>query len=460
MISYILTRKSLFFWLIFHLALGFVSTLTPWVLIVWFYLVLLTTGQNLFRRTGGTFVPLLFLVAYSTSFELLARMSGTSPFVPYELGKYLLFVLLVFGILKGYRKGYIGWLMFALLLPGALFDLAGETTFKNLVFNLVGPINVALAVVFFTRQEIGKDTFIDIIRLMFYPLVSVLGFVILRTPDLEAVEFTLGANFETSGGFGTNQVSTALGLGAFITFLFWRKKWALTGYRWLDLVLLLLFIFRGLVTFSRGGMIGGALGIIILILLDRGDPVAETVFRPVRTVLTVIPILLVIAFTFIYADRLTGGLLVQRYKGETSGTLAGRKEKTLNVMTSNRLQIFIDDMTLWKEHPIFGVGVGASRSLRDDSKGFLSHVEISRLLSEHGILGLIYTIILFFIGVRVFRRSRNINFGVILLAIFIIALFTTFHAAMRTYVSPLLFGLSLLSVNEIAYNEERREEER
>ena len=454
MISYILTRKSLLFWLIFHLALGFVSTLTPWVLIVWFYLVLLTTGQNLFRRTGGTFVPLVFLIAYATSFELLARMSGTSPFVPYELGKYLLFVLLVFGILKGYRKGYIGWLMLALLLPGAFFDLAGETTFKNIVFNLIGPINVALAVVFFRRQEMGRDAFIDTIRLMFYPLVAVLAFVILKTPDLESVEFTLGANFETSGGFGTNQVSTALGLGAFITFLFWRKKWALTGYRWLDLAFLLLFIFRGLVTFSRGGMIGGALGIIILILLDRGDPVAETVFRPVRTVLTVIPILLVIAFTFIYADKLTGGLLSQRYQGETPGTLAGRKEKTLNVITSNRLQIFTDDLKLWKENPVFGVGVGASSHMRSSSKEFLSHVEVSRLLSEHGSLGFIYTLILIMLGIGLYRYKRTEVFSALLIALFTIAVFTTFHAAMRTYISPLLIGISMLSVHSSFLNNE------
>ena len=454
MISYILTRKSLFFWLIFHLALGFVSTLTPWVLIVWFYLVLLTTGLGLFRQTVGTFVPLVFLIAYATSFELLARMSGTSPFVPYELGKYLLFVLLVFGILKGYRKGYIGWLMLALLLPGAFFDLAGETTFKNIVFNLIGPINVALAVVFFRRQEMGRDAFIDTIRLMFYPLVSVLAFVILKTPNLETVEFNLGANFETSGGFGTNQVSTALGLGAFFVFLFWRKNWQLTGYRWLDLAMLLLFIFRGLVTFSRGGMIGGALGILLLLLLDSGNLVGEKAFKPVRTVVTALPVLLVIVFTFIYADKLTGGLLAQRYQGETAGTLAGRKGKTLNVLTSNRLQILIDDLELWKAHPVLGVGVGASRHLRNDTKGFLSHVETSRLLSEHGLLGLIYFIILVGLGVRIFRRTRNEHFGAILLALFMIAFFTTLHAAMRTYVSPLLFGLSLLSVNEMDLIEE------
>jgi uncharacterized membrane protein len=172
------------------------------------------------QKNRGSYIPLVFFITYLTSFELLARMSKTSPYVPYELGKYLLMLLLVFGILKGFRRGYIGWLMLVLLLPSAFFDVHGETTFRNIVFNLIGPINVGLAVVFFRNQEISSDDLADILRLLLYPLVAVLAFTVLKTPDLEKVEFNLGANFEMSGGFGTNQVSTALGFGAFIVFIF------------------------------------------------------------------------------------------------------------------------------------------------------------------------------------------------------------------------------------------------
>jgi len=453
MINYILNKKAPLFWLIFHIILGAISTVTPWILIFWFYSVLGTSLFRLVKSDVGSSVPLVFLIAYATSFELLARMSGTSPFIPYELGKYLLFVLLVFGILKGNRRGYIGWLMLILILPGAFFDMAGASTFKNIVFNLIGPVNIALAVIFFRKQEMERGNFIETLRLMIYPMVSVLAFTVMKAPDLKTVEFTLGANFETSGGFGTNQVSTALGLGAFLVFLFFRKKWTLTGYRWLDMVMFLFFIFRGLVTFSRGGMIGGALGIMLFLILDRGESGVERVFRPVKAVLTAVPILLLLVFTFIYADKITGGLLAQRYQGETPGTLAGTKEKTLNVITSNRLQIFSDDLKLWKANPLFGVGVGASVHLRGKSKGFLSHIEMSRLLSEHGIPGLIYVIILFNLGLNIFRQQRHVVYRGILTAIYMIAVFTTFHAAMRTYVSPLFFGLSMLSVIEVDYEE-------
>jgi O-antigen ligase len=310
-----------------------------------------------------------------------------------------------------------------------------------------------LAVVFFQKQEVNKDNFVDILRLLLYPLVSVLTFTVLGSPSLEDVEFILGANFATSGGFGSNQVSTALGLGAFLVFILWRKKEGFSGYLWLDVVFLLLFVFRGLITFSRGGMIGGALGIIIFLLLDRGITGDGRVIKPVKAILTAIPVFIILAVTFTYANKVTGGLLSKRYQGETPGTLAGRKEKTLNVFTSNRLQIFKDDLKLWKEHPILGVGVGASRYLRDESKDFLSHIEISRLLSEHGAMGLLYVLILFKLGWDIFKYQKGMVYGAILISFYIIALFTTFHSAMRTYVSPLLFGLSFLTIVDERHDE-------
>jgi O-antigen ligase len=177
------------------------------------------------------------------------------------------------------------------------------------------------------------------------------------------------------------------------------------------------------------------------------------VIKPVKAILTAIPVFIILAVTFTYANKVTGGLLSKRYQGETPGTLAGRKEKTLNVFTSNRLQIFKDDLKLWKEHPILGVGVGASRYLRDESKDFLSHIEISRLLSEHGAMGLLYVLILFKLGWDIFKYQKGMVYGAILISFYIIALFTTFHSAMRTYVSPLLFGLSFLTIVDERHDE-------
>jgi O-antigen ligase len=49
-------------------------------------------------------------------------------------------------------------------------------------------------------------------------------------------------------------------------------------------------------------------------------------------------------------------------------------------------------------NPIFGVGVGKGAEIREDETGVkvLSHDEITRMLAEHGTLGILGLLILFF----------------------------------------------------------------
>jgi hypothetical protein len=280
--------------------------------------------------------------------------------------------------------------------------------------------------------------------------------MIFKKFNLNDVVFTLNANFELSGGFGTNQVSTVLGLGAFLVYIYWREKWILSGYRTLDVVLLILFIFRGLLTFSRGGIIGGFLAILVIIVFGtRGYEGRRILIKPVKAILGSLFVIMVFIMTFIYADKVTEGKLIMRYQGETQGTISGRREKDINILTTNRIQIFKDDLKLWKEHLLFGVGIGASRNLRDKTEGYLSHIEFSRLLSEHGIPGLIFVVILLVLGYRIFKDMGHSVYGIILFAMYIFAVYTTFHASMRTYISPILLGISLLFVPD----EESEEDE-
>lgn len=447
MVKYLSENKNHIYWIVFHAILGAFSILTPWILIGWFYLVLFTSAPLLLKKDENHFFRFTSLIVYVVSFELLGRMSKAYPFVPWEVGKYLLFLLLLAGIFMKYRKGMIGWILLLLILPGVLFDESGKVLFKNIIFNLLGPVNVALAVVYFKNQLISAEELKSLLRLLIFPAISVLAYVIIKTPDFEYVEFELGANFQTAGGFGSNQVSTVLGLGSFLVYLFWRNKWQLSGYRWFDLGLLILFIIRGLLTFSRGGMIGGALGILILILYQATiDEHRWSPQRAVYNVIRAVPVVLILFLVFTYANNISGGNLALRYQGETPGTLAGRKEKTLNVFFSNRINVFIDDLELWEKNPFLGVGVGASMYIRDTTRRVASHLELSRLLSEHGILGGLYFLILCGFGYQLLKKAHHTTSDAILLAIFVLALFTTFHSAMRMYISPLLIGLSMLTV--------------
>jgi len=449
MVKYLLDYKNPLFWFIFHTLLGGLSILSPWVLIFWFYLILLTSAPGIIKQNETHFFRFTALIVYTVSFELLGRMSKAYPFIPWEVGKYLLFLLLMAGILMKYRRGTVGWILFVLLLPGILIDESGQVWFKNIIFNLLGPVNVALALVYFKNQLLSAEELKSLLRLLALPAISVLAFVVIKTPDFENVEFGLGANFQTAGGFGSNQVSTVLGLGAFLAYLFWRNNWQLSGYRWLDLGILIIFVVRGLLTFSRGGMIGGALGILVLIFYQTAT--SRYKWSPQRAVFSFIkavPVVLIFFLVFTYANNISEGNLALRYQGETPGTVAGYKVKTANVFFSNRLNVLIDDLELWQKHPILGVGVGASMYLRNDTRRAAPHLELSRLLSEHGMLGGLYFIIICVLGYRLLRNATRSDSGPILFAIFLLALFTTFHSAMRTYVSPMLIGLSMLTVYE------------
>jgi len=445
MIKRIVLSHDHVFWTILHVLLGIVSALTPYGLILWFYLVVGTSVYTIIRVKS--IFPYIAFITYLTSFELLARMSQTSPFIPYELGKYLLFCMLVFGVIKHGYKNYLGLIMVLLLMPAVFFDLSGKVDRQTIVFNLLGPVNVGLAVWFFYGKTLTKVQLIKLLRISLFPLIAVLSSTIFKTPSYNDLEFSLGANFATSGGGGSNQVSTLLGVGIFVSFLFLINKWKITGYRIADIVLFFLFGFQGLLTFSRGGIIGGVLGILIIlfyVLLSAESEKRRFKLPRLGKILVLSVILLMV--TFQVADTLTGGLLGLRYLGETEGTLAGTKEKSIDSITTGRFNIFMEDLELWEENPVFGVGVGASSFLRDGSQFYLTHVELSRLLSEHGVLGVLYFLILMFLMIRLFRSKKSPMEKGILVAFFMIAIYTTFHAAMRTYLTPLFIGLSLMEI--------------
>lgn len=436
------------FWIFVHIILGLVSLVSPIPLVGWFYLTLFSSLFLVLRPKTPASIYIAFMV-YMISFELIARMAGSSPYIPYEMGKYLFFILLIIGIFKYKTSAWQPFIMLVCLLPSLLFDVSGEVVFLDVVFNFLGPLNVALAVLFFLGKQITLKMLLGSFKLMLYPMVSVLAFAFFNVPDLADVDFSLSANSETTGGFGSNQVSTGLGLGAFVIFIFWINKWKLTGNRFLDTSLLIVFTLQGLLTFSRGGMITGFLGIfVILLFLRSASDYQVRKYHLVKIGKYLLPALLIIGGAFSLVNRLTDGMLLLRYQGETVGTMAGNKQKSLNVVTAGRFDILMGDLELWNDHPVFGVGAGASKYIRERMNGVLAHVELSRLVAEHGILGLIYFIILLYYGFRLLRSHPNPAVLGILCALFAVGLFTSFHAAMRTFISPVMIGLSMLTIKD------------
>jgi hypothetical protein len=437
-----------------HFVLGLLSSQSKYVFIAWFFLVLIAEIPNLLNPSERLNVVLNRLIVYLVSFEILGRMVRATPIIPQEMGKYLLCILFIYGILQGYNKGKIGIFFLLLLIPALFYDLSGEVDTNGIVFNLLGPIDLSLGIIYFKGQHITQKQLMDLLKLALYPIIATLAFTVIRTPDFDDINFALSANVATSGGFGSNQVSTVFGLGLLLIFMLWISGKIISGYRTIDSFLILLFVFRGFLTFSRGGMLGAAVAILIflfLIILPGNQVIGTIKLTLPKVTLYSIPIVILGLIVFQIANDITGNNLLLRYKGETAGTLAGMKEVDINTITSNRYNIFMGDMELWQEHFNFGVGAGASQYLREDDieERAAAHIEFSRLVAEHGLLGLFFFGMLLTLPFTIWRENQNPLNRAILFSLFVLGIYTSFHAAMRTYVTPLFVGMSLISIKEL-----------
>jgi hypothetical protein len=441
--SLISNRKN-FFWTIFHILLGFVCSITPFALIGWFYFILLSNIKTTFFYLKHRNAIYLFnLFSYLISFEVLDRMAKTSPFIPYELGKYMLIFMGLIGLYVFGVRSQRGIIMVIFLTPALFYDFSNQRVLSDIVNYYLGPLAVGLGIAFSDKLKITQNDLDQLLKLIYWATVASLVFTFVKTPNFDDIEFSLKAQSETTGGHSSNQVSTLLGLGMFLSYYSILNRKNYSGNRILEIVLLIGFTFQGLLSFSRGGMVVGGLGILLhsilsyKSILNRGKAMSNTF---------VVVILLIGSYSIV--NRITNGNLTLRYQGETQGTLQGVKEKTSDQFVTGRLGIFEKDIDLFYNYPITGVGIGSSKYLRDiENTDIAAHVEMSRLLAEHGIFGVIVNCLLFGMFFIVYKNN-NTQSNSILLILVLIALATTFHAAMRTFITPLFLIISNLKLRE------------
>ena len=440
-------------WTIAHIVLGFLCTLTPFALIGWLYLIFISNVGNTISYLSKN-KPELFLslFSYLISFEVLDRMAKTSPFVPYELSKYLLVLMGFLGVFYlGIRSQKGIWMIF-FITPALFYDFSGDRIFSDFINYYLAPLSVGLGVAFANKLPIKENALNQILKLIFWGCLASLIFTYIKTPDFENIEFRLVANFETTGGHSSNQVSTILGLGMFLSFYSFFNRLNFSGNRVLDVLLLAGFAFQGLLSFSRGGMLVGVLGIMLMLFLPQVRLSRQSIFARIQAKKSVIVgffAILSLYLIFEFANSITGGNLLLRYQGETQGTLLGTKKVTTDLLVAGRLGILEKDFALFFKYPLTGVGLGVSPYLRDLGEvKVAAHVEVSRLFADHGILGVFYILILFFIPWSSWRSNHRSVFRNIFLVLTLIALLSTFHAAMRTFVTPLFLILGVLKIKE------------
>ncbi|TXD81681.1 O-antigen ligase family protein [Subsaximicrobium wynnwilliamsii] len=426
---------------VLHILMGVFINLIPQFSTVYFSLVcaffvlkIIVTGKH------EKLIWVLFGASYFVAAESLFRMTGGGLF--YEFSKYFVILLMLMGMffdgLSG--KGYPYFIYLILLVPSILVastTLGYDLNFRtSIAFVLSGPVCLGVSALYCYGKKVSMQVLLQIVACMSYPIITMATHLFLYNPSVKEVLTSTGSNYATSGGFGPNQVSTLLGLGMFaLTVRFFMKSPSLF-LKLFNLVLLAAVSFRALVTLSRGGVLAAVLVIGAFLVIYFGRSKYQ---QKQQIIVSVLLLLFVSLLTWVISLNQSSGLVGNRYSNEDA---LGREKKDVS---TGRVDLFVDEFAGFKEHPFLGVGANGMKQerLEDTGKITASHNEISRLLSEHGIFGVLILIILIFKPLDFRSRNRNNIFFYSFLAFWFA---TINHSAMRIAAPAFIYALALLNV--------------
>ena len=412
-----------------HVPLGLLVDIS-WVFSTLHAFAVLALGIR-FATTPSRHAEAVYVCGYLASCDVLWRMTGAKIF--WESGKYGLILLLVLIMLqRGVRDGLGRWslLYFALLIPSSLqtiefFGLSNDLR-KALSFNLSGPLALALAVICFSGWRGPLPDLSQLLRWMILPVISIFSIAAYSTLTAGRISFTLHANLVTSGGYGPNQVSAVLGMGALMALLL-ALNTNQPPVRLVYLGVAAAIQLQSLLTFSRGGTFNVLIALTVLGMHLIQHKRARQIFFLVLAGVLVIGTVAVLP----RLDAWTSGMLSARF---TSFDTTGRQ----NLAES--------DLVLFKQNPLIGVGPGLAQHVRTDFsyRNIAPHTEYTRLLAEHGLLGLAAMFILFLIiGQAYFLAPTTLARGWVL-GLTAWSMAEMAHSAMRIVAISFLFGLALL----------------
>jgi len=430
---------SYIFLILFHAFLGVLVFVMPFISKL-YTIAILTFGIYYIIKSKNRNNEAIVISAYVVSIEVLLRM--TDGMLLNEFGKYSILIFMFLGMIySGFtNKAFLYWIFLLLLIPSIILatltlDLDTDVR-KAIAFNLSGPVCLGFCAIYCYQRKISFDRLLGVITAFSLPLIAVAVYLFLYTPSVKAVVTGTQSNFETSGGFGPNQVSTILGLGVFIFFV---QLVLNSKSRLLQIVnagFVLVFAFRGIVTFSRGGILTALMMIFMFLMVLYFQANGRT--KP--------KIGMIIMLSFIagfgvwgYSSLQTNGLINKRYANQDA---RGREKKS---QLTGRETLIATEMQMFWDNPILGVGVGRNKEIREKETGIISasHNEITRMLAEHGSLGLIDLIILLCTPIVLFIINRQ---NILALSFLAFWLLTINHAAMRLAAPAFVYALSLLKV--------------
>jgi hypothetical protein len=386
---------------------------------------------------------IICVIAYTTGCEVLWRQIRVPMF---WLGAtYLVILLSVFAVLfvlqRLGKSARIAALYLGLMLPAMIATIrtTGTEAREIIAFALSGPAALAAFAAFTSQVSVQPWLYRRILWITVISAIGPLTFAIQTLlGDLAGggLTFDTQSNFSASGGFGPVQVSSLLSLGIMAALLLLILETNLAA-RILAAVVIVPMVVQTLLTFSRGGSFSAGIAVTALGIYQAKN-------RRVRNTIIAVA---VVAFTlaslvvFPWLDSFTEGAFEQRF----SDTQTGRTE-----LASNDTQIFTDNIVL-------GVGAGMTKyqrltyevcQLRSDKcvDESSSHTEFTRMLSEHGIPGVIGLVLLAMLAWQALSRpGPGKGFAIAWLAW---AISQMVYANLRVVAVPFAFGLAFLRFSE------------
>jgi hypothetical protein len=385
---------------------------------------MVTFGVALWAAMTSSMRRVAIVCAYMAGSEILWRIGKAT--LPWEFVKYATVLMMVITLarIRRLRWDWTAVSYFALLLPSTFLSFSEqpfEFARQQVSFNLSGPLLLAVSTWFFTQLKPGRPDVQRLFLAIMAPVVSLGLIAMTKTASLEDLTFTDASNFQTSAGYGPNQVSTMLGLGVLLAILLSllvehraKERFVYTGFAlWLGTMSAL--------TFSRGGLFG-ALGALLVAapLLMKGARNRLALLVGAMVVVGAVQIIVIPKL-----DALTGGAIITRFQ-DTDPT--GR-----DVLIKSELETFT-------KNPIFGTGPATLDEFEEHSSS--SHTEFSRLLSQHGIFGVGALALMLVLALRAVTSQTSTSAKAIAIALVAWSMLTMTHAAMRLAMTPLAFGMA------------------
>ncbi|MFN3908558.1 MAG: O-antigen ligase family protein [Flavobacterium sp.] len=425
--------------LLVHVLLGLVLYVAPFVAKA-ITVLIFGLGWLWILKNQDRDAQTLYAAAYVVGAEVLLRMFGATIFN--EFGKYSIMIFAATGIaFRGVQPlGFWFFFFLLLLMPGifvGIQNMALDTEVrKAIAFNISGPACLGVFAMYTAGNRVTLEQLKKTMFFLSLPILSVLVILFLRVPSVKEVVTGTNSNFATSGGFGPNQMSTMLGLGMFLFFTMFIIDQRSKKLTWIYLGITAVMAYRGLVTFSRGGMITGLVMILVLmgIMFWKLNPVGKAKIFGIAMGALVMGI-----GVWTYSSIQTSGMIDKRYAnqdavGRVKEDKLGGREK----INKSEIQMFLDN-------PITGIGVGVNKQYREQMTGVeaASHNELTRMLAEHGLAGVLGLMILFLVP---FFTSFTNSQHIFLWSFFFFWLLTINHAAMRLAAPAFVYALTLIKV--------------